>query len=103
MSTQALGMLQGLAGANQTGDKPPQLFGEEQARKAADTMGVTFVSGEPYKTGELEGYRARYSFADIAQGDAQDGSGHEQPRASDPAPRSRRSASRSSAAAPRPC
>ena len=67
VSTQALGMLQGLAGANQTGDKPAQLFGEEQARKAADTMGVTFVSGEPYKTGELEGYRARYAFADIAK------------------------------------
>ena len=60
-------MLQGLAGANQTGDKPAQLFGEEQARKAADTMGVTFVSGEPYKAGELEGYRARYSFTDIAK------------------------------------
>lgn len=67
VSTQALGMLQGLAGANQTGDKPAQLFGEEQARKAADTMGVTFVSGEPYKAGELEGYRARYSFTDIAK------------------------------------
>jgi hypothetical protein len=67
VSTQAIGMLQGLAGANQTGDKPAQLFGEEQARKAADTMGVTFVSGEPYKTGELEGYRARYAFDDIAK------------------------------------
>ncbi len=67
VSTQAMGMLQGLAGANQTGDKPAPLFGEEQARKAADTMGVTFVSGEPYKAGELEGYRARYSFTDIAK------------------------------------
>jgi hypothetical protein len=68
VSTQALGMLQGMAGANaQSGDKPPQLFGEEQARKAATTMGVTFVSGEPIKTGELEGYRARYSFTDISK------------------------------------
>ena len=68
VSTQALGMLQGMAGANaQPGDKPPQLFGEEQARKAATTMGVTFVSGEPIKTGELEGYRARYSFTDISK------------------------------------
>ncbi len=67
MSAQALGMLQGLAGANQTGEKPPQLFGEEQARKAAATMGVTFVSGEAIKTGDLEGYRARYAFDDISK------------------------------------
>jgi hypothetical protein len=67
LSAQALGMLQGMAGANQTGDKPMQLFGEEQARKAAETMGVTFVSGEAIKTGELEGYRARYAFEDIAK------------------------------------
>jgi hypothetical protein len=65
VSAQALGMLQGMAGANQAGDKPAQLFGEDQARKAAATMGVTFVSGEPIKTGELEGYRARYAFDDI--------------------------------------
>jgi hypothetical protein len=65
VSAQALGMLQGLAGANQAGDKPAQLFGEEQARKAAATMGVTFVSGESIKTGELEGYRARYAFDNI--------------------------------------
>jgi hypothetical protein len=43
------------------------MFTEEQARKAADTMGVTFVSGEPFKTSQLEGYRARYSFTDISQ------------------------------------
>ena len=30
-------------------------------------MGVTFVSGEPIKTGELEGYRARYRFDDISK------------------------------------
>ena len=67
VSAQALGMIQGLAGANQTGEKPPPLFGEEQARKAAATMGVTFVSGETIKTGELEGYRARYAFEDISK------------------------------------
>jgi hypothetical protein len=67
VSAQALGLLQGMGGAGQAGDKPMQLFGEEQARKAAETMGVTFVSGEAIKTGELEGYRARYSFADIAK------------------------------------
>ena len=62
VSAQAMGMLQGLAGANATGEKPPQLFGEEQARKTAATMGVKFVSGEPIKTGDLEGYRARFAF-----------------------------------------
>lgn len=67
VSAQAIGMLQGMGGANQTGEKPPQLFGEEQARKVAATMGVTFVSGEPIKNGELEGYRARYSFDDISK------------------------------------
>jgi hypothetical protein len=67
MSAQALGMLQGLAGANQKAEKPPQLFGEEQARQAAATMGVTFVSGEAIKTGDLEGYRARYAFDDISK------------------------------------
>ena len=62
VSAQALRMLQGLTGANQAaGEKPPQLFSEEQARKAATTMNVTFVSGEPIKNGELEGYRARYA------------------------------------------
>ena len=67
MSAQALGMLQGLAGANQKAEKPPQLFGEEQARQAAATMGVTFVSGETIKTGDLEGYRAHYAFDDISK------------------------------------
>ena len=67
MSAQALGMLQGLAGASQKTEKPQQLFGEEQARQAGKTMGVTFVSGETIKTGDLEGYRARYSFDDISK------------------------------------
>jgi hypothetical protein len=67
VSAQAMGMLQGLAGANAAGEKPPQLFGEEQARKTAATMGVKFVSGEPIKTGDLEGYRARFAFDDISK------------------------------------
>jgi hypothetical protein len=65
VSAQALGLLQGMAGAGPGGNKPAQLFGEDQARKAAATMGVTFVSGEPIKTGDLEGYRARYAFDNI--------------------------------------
>jgi hypothetical protein len=67
VSAQAMGMLQGLAGANAAGEKPPQLFGEEQARKTAATMGVKFVSGEAIKTGDLEGYRARFAFDDISK------------------------------------
>ena len=102
VSTQALGMLQGLAGANQTGEKPPQLFGEEQARKAAATMGVTFVSGEPIKTGELEGYRARYSFADISKVSVKMDQAPTTSRP-DPTRKSRRSPSCSSAARPPPC
>jgi hypothetical protein len=67
VSPQALAMLQGFAGAANEGGKstPPQLFGEDQAKKAAATMGVQFVSGEPFKTAEMEGYRARFSFDDI--------------------------------------
>lgn len=67
VSAQTLGMLQGLAGANKTAEKPPEIFGETQARQAATTMGVTFVSGEAIKTGDLEGYRARFSFDDISK------------------------------------
>jgi hypothetical protein len=67
VSPQALAMLQGFAGAGNEGGKatPPKLFGEDQAKKAAETMGVQFVSGEPFKTAEMEGYRARFSFDDI--------------------------------------
>jgi hypothetical protein len=60
-------MLKGMASGQGAKDATSEIFGEEQARKAAATMGVTFVSGEPFKTAEFEGYRARYSFADIAQ------------------------------------
>jgi hypothetical protein len=67
MSAQTLAMLYGLAGKQAAGEKPPQLFGEEQARKTAATMNVTFVSGEPYQSGDLQGYRARYAFDDISK------------------------------------
>jgi hypothetical protein len=68
MTAQALAMLKGFASQSNTGQAPQgELFNEEQARKAAETMGVTFVSGEPFKTADLEGYRARYSFDDISK------------------------------------
>ena len=67
VTSQALAMLKGFSPQQTGADAPSELFGEEQARKAAATMGVTFVSGEPFKTGEMEGYRARYSFDDIAK------------------------------------
>jgi len=67
MTAQAFAMMKGLASANQTSGPTTELFSEEQARKAAATMGVTFVSGEPFKTAELEGYRARYAFDDISK------------------------------------
>jgi hypothetical protein len=66
VSAQAQAMLKGMGG-NQTGGGPTELFSEEQARKAAAAMGVTFVSGEPIKTADLEGYRARFSFDDISK------------------------------------
>lgn len=64
VSQQALAMLKGMGGGA-SGSGPEAMFGEEQAKKAADMMGVQFVSGEPIKTADLEGYRARYSFTDI--------------------------------------
>jgi len=67
VTAQALAMLKGFGGGNQTGGAPTDLFGEEQAKKTAASMGVTFVSGEPFKTGELEGYRARFAFDDISK------------------------------------
>lgn len=68
MTTEALAMLKAFSTSNTT-DAAPQanVFGEEQAKKAAATMGVTFVSGEPFKTAAFEGYRATYSFDDISK------------------------------------
>ena len=67
MTAQALAMLKNMGGGQNIKDPTADMFGEEQAKKTAATMGVTFVSGEPFKTGEFEGYRARYSFTDISQ------------------------------------
>jgi hypothetical protein len=68
VSPQMLSMLQSMAGGG-SAQAPPvkEMFGEEQARKAAEAMGVQFVSGEPIKTSDLEGYRARFAFADIGK------------------------------------
>ena len=69
LSPQALGMLKGMAASEAAsgnqGKIPAEFFGEEQAKKAAATMGVQFVSGEPIKTAQLEGYRARFAFGDV--------------------------------------
>jgi len=67
VSPQALAMLKGMAAGagEQQAAVPPEIFGEEQAKKAAATMGVTFLSGEPIKTADMEGYRARFSFDDV--------------------------------------
>lgn len=68
MSPQAFAMLQSMAASaqkDQSGAASPSIFGEEQARKAASEMGVRFVSGEPIKTAEMEGFRARFEFDDI--------------------------------------
>ena len=67
MTAQAVAMLKSMAaGAGEKGGAPKELFGEQEARRAAAAMGVQFVGGEPIK-GELEGYRARFAFADIRQ------------------------------------
>ena len=67
VSPQALAMLKGMTAASgeQNQGAPPEIFGEEQAKKAAATMGVTFLSGEPIKTAQMEGYRAHFSFDDV--------------------------------------
>lgn len=67
MSSQTLDLLKSLGSADPTAAPKTEFFTEEAARKAAATMGVTFISGEPYKTGELRGYRARFAFNDISK------------------------------------
>ncbi len=68
VSAQALAMIKSFAASKPDDKQPaPEIFSREQAVKTAEAMGVTFVSGEPIKTGELEGYRARYSFDDITK------------------------------------
>jgi hypothetical protein len=65
LSQQALAMIKSMAAAGGDAKMPADIFGEGQAKQAADMMGVQFLSGEPIKTAELEGYRARFSFTDI--------------------------------------
>jgi hypothetical protein len=68
LTAQAAAMIKGFSSQNQQGGaKPPELFTEEQARKAADSMGVRFVSGEPFTANGMEGYRSRYAFDDITK------------------------------------
>jgi hypothetical protein len=56
----------GRGGGNvEAGGVDVQLFGEEQARKLASSMGVQFVSGEAFTANGSEGYRAHYAFDDI--------------------------------------
>jgi hypothetical protein len=66
LSPQAMGMMKSMAASQgaQTGGSP-EIFGEAQARKTADSMGVRFVSGEPIKTAQFEGYRANFAFDDV--------------------------------------
>lgn len=70
LTPEAMAMIKGFGAQNQGaggGGGVSDLFTEDQARKAAETMGVTFVSGEPFKTGTLEGYRSRFAFDDIGK------------------------------------
>jgi len=67
LSSGALDVMKSLGSADPTATPKTEFFTEEAARKAAATMGVTFISGEPYKTGDLRGYRARFAFDDISK------------------------------------
>jgi len=70
MKPETVAMLKSMAGASggkDTKDLSADLFSEKQARENADKLGVTFVSGEPLKTAEMEGYRAHYTFDDISK------------------------------------
>jgi hypothetical protein len=69
VSAQALAMIKSFGAQAEKSYKPasPDIFSQEQAVNTAEAMGVTFVSGEPFKSGDLEGYRARYRFDDITK------------------------------------
>jgi hypothetical protein len=68
-SAGALAMLRNFSGSNggQKPDAEVKLFGPEQAQAAAAAMNVRFVSGEPFKTAEGEGYRAHFAFDDVSK------------------------------------
>ncbi len=69
MTAQAAAMARGFRdSADEKGAKKgADLFTEADARKAGEQMGVRFVSMEPIKSAQLEGYRAKYSFDDITK------------------------------------
>lgn len=69
ISSQARALLSSMGGRGDASGANPDInmFGPEQAQKIADSMGVRFVSGEPVKNADLEGYRAHYAFDDISQ------------------------------------
>jgi hypothetical protein len=65
---QAIAMFKSMVANQAKGQAVPEIFGREQAEKLASSMGgVKFLSGEPIKTAELEGYRAKYGFDDITK------------------------------------
>ena len=69
-SAGAMALLRNFASGDQADKKTSadvQLFGPEQAQAAAAAMGVRFVSGEPVKTAEVEGYRAHFAFDDVTK------------------------------------
>jgi hypothetical protein len=69
-SAGAMAMLRNFTAGDQADKKASaemQLFGPEQAQAAAAAMGVRFVSGEPVKTAEAEGYRAHFAFDDVTK------------------------------------
>ncbi len=69
MTAQAAAMARGFRdSADEKGAKKGEaLFTEADARKAGEQMGVKFLSMEPIKTAQLEGYRAKYTFDDITK------------------------------------
>lgn len=74
MKRDTLAMLKGSPSANGAEDAKSltaDIFSERQARERAAKMGVRFVSGEPIKTAEIVGYRARYAFDDITKLDVE--------------------------------
>ena len=69
-SAGAMALLRNFSSGDQADTKTSadvQLFGPEQAQAAAAAMGVRFVSGEPVKTAEVEGYRAHFAFDDVTK------------------------------------
>ena len=70
MKPETVAMLKSMAGGRagqDTKDVSAELFTEKQARETGDKIGARFVSGEPLKTADVEGYRAHYTFDDITK------------------------------------